>query len=1306
MWDSSFCRHEGGPWIDDRFVDCFLDTIFLGGSLLCGTLSSLYAISRSTKEPSLVNESLADRESLMPKARQSEIVLVLANALLGSICLINQLGSKSLEFDYKITSFCLQVLGWFAVFVVTRKEHQSRQPRNALVSKWCLLHIFICSYKAYYVIDTIDVHHPAVEDIAFLFQLLFSFAIAGLRISEVPSAEIFAYTSAEDQKRPSPQISASWVSNLTYSWMDDFMLLGYIRPLMDSDIWALRPDDTSKIITKKFLHHWTHQLQLPNPSLSRALVDTHWKRFLFSGILKFFSDILSFVGPQILRLVVEYVEDDGVEVYWGYIYTLLFFVSMGFQSVLVQRSNLICSEIGVQIRAALASAVYKKTFQLNPKSSESFSVGFITNLVSSDAQNFIDLLPYLHYAWSAPLLVAVSIFFLYDIVGYAVFAGLGSIFVMIFGSGIVASRLAFYQAKIMEKKDQRTKILNEVLNGIKIIKLYCWEKSFQTSIEAVRLDELGKLKSYKYLSCVITFVWYLTPIAVTVVTFATYTLLGGELSAAKAFTAIALFEVLRSPLVVLPFLFSGVAEARISLERISDYLRSIELDEAAIERAPLQGDHESAIQVHDASFSWDSKLPFLERIEMKVGQREIVAVVGSVGSGKSSLVEALLGRMEKLSGKVEVRGEVAYVSQRPWIQNASIRDNILFGNPYDHEWYETVLTCCALRHDLDILPAGDTTEIGERGVNLSGGQKQRVSIARAVYSRADVYLLDDPLSAVDVHVGNHIFEQVLDRQSGLLKGKAVLFVTHNTQYLPMCDIVLRMKHGKLYPFNPTSESAALSPRSAGSADSIAELHMSGRSSQELRMTASSQSLDKEDTIPHSKKDSKKDKHEDADVLDNDDDYENGQLISAEDRKFGRVSDQVYMTYAKSFGVLSVTLIIMALLGIQASSISADLWLALWSSDEDYDDYTNLEYVLIYIALGIAQGTSTFLTAFWIYQAGLRTSLRLHNEMLAAILRSPMSFFDTTPIGRILNRFSKDQNIIDDTLPNMVEYYVEASFDLVTAILVLGITIPYMIFVILPMILVYTYLRSYYVSTSRELQRLESISRSPVLSFLAETVNGLSIVNAFGYKERFLAQNEHKLDFNHAAYHPRTCSQRWLSVRLEFIGNIIVTTTFLFVVLRRDAISPGLAGFALKYALSVTECLDWVVQMSCETETNLVAVERVKEFTQLESEGPAQILDKQPASDWPAKGSIEFRNVSLRYREGLDLVLKQVSFEVRPGEKVGICGRTGNSPFLRQDNHFFSKIYVPPLCISHYKVLVDAYFTIFHLLTIYHNPSNK
>ncbi|XP_067433255.1 ATP-binding cassette sub-family C member 3 isoform X2 [Thunnus thynnus] len=1141
---------------------------------------------------------------------------------------------------------------------------------------------------------------------------------------------------------PCPETTAGFLSTITFWWFTRLAIKGYKMPLEVKDLWSLNQRDSSKMMVPKLLKEWekeqskdksehtlssqavyskpppsttnhiggggggesspeevevllSSQKAAPRqPSFLRALIKAFGPYFLIGSAYKLLQDVITFVNPQLLRMLISFTKQKGVPDWWGYALAFLMFFTAFLQTLILHQHFQYCFVTGMNVRTALIGAIYRKALVITNSAKRSSTVGEVVNLMSVDAQRFMDLTTFLNMLWSAPLQIMLALYFLWQNLGPSVMAGVAVMILLIPFNAVIAMKTRAYQVEQMQYKDSRIKLMNEILNGIKVLKLYAWENSFKEKVLAIRQKELNVLRKTAYLGALSTMAWTSAPFLVALTTFAVYVTVDENniLDAEKAFVSLSLFNILRFPLNMLPQVISSIVQASVSLKRIQGFLSHDELDPNSVDRKNTASEY--SVTVINGKFTWGKEdPPVLHNINVMAPQGSLLAVVGHVGCGKSSLISALLGEMEKLEGEVSIRGSVAYVPQQAWIQNATLRDNILFGKPYNEQKYRCVLEACALTPDLQVLPGGDMTEIGEKGINLSGGQRQRVSLARALYSDADVYLLDDPLSAVDAHVSKHIFDNLIGPE-GALKGKTRILVTHGISFLPQVDNIVVMVDGRVSEMGSHQEllrqngafaeflrnyalediieedeateeliqDEELFPDDALSnhTDMVDNEPVFNEAKRNFIRQISIISADGENPRSRSVRRHGCSQRKHAEPQEKKKPQEVEKLIQAETTETGRVKTKVYLEYAKAVGPL-LSVLICCLYGCQsAAAIGANIWLSQWTNDASRNQTKENVHmrVGVYAALGIAQGILVLISSYTLATGNIGAAKKLHHNLLANKLHTPQSFFDTTPIGRVLNRFSKDIYVIDEALPSTVLMFLSTFFVSLSTMIVIISTTPIFAVVIAPLAFIYVFVQRFYVATSRQLKRLESVSRSPIYSHFSETITGCSVIRAYGRHSAFVLMSDMKVDENQKSYYPGIVSNRWLGVRIEFIGNCIVLFAALFAVTGKESLNPGLVGLSVSYALQVTMSLNWMVRMTSDLESNIVAVERVKEYSETKTEAPWEVEDKKPPPNWPMQGNVEFHNYSVRYREGLDLVLKNLTLSVKGGEKIGIVGRTG------------------------------------------------
>ena len=1089
----------------------------------------------------------------------------------------------------------------------------------------------------------------------------------------------------EGVTKPIPELSASVPSLLTFWWVNPMIILGYKRPLKIDDLYELRHENQTLSCYNQLTKYW-------NP------LDTTQKRFLiwplfraFAGdilvvsSLKLLSCLLTFANPVVLNLLLVWL-DSKRPLWQGIMFAFLMFTVSLVDSIILNTYEYNLWLSALRMRSALTDAIYQKAFRLSPACRSKYTTGQIVNLMAVDAQKIFDFMMFWNYTWASPLQIVIASYLLWQQLGIATLAGIGVMLTLIPMNAYVTKYSRRCQINLMKEKDKRAKMLNEVFAGVKVLKLYGWEPSFIDKIKSIRAVELKYLKEQILYISVIIFTISCSPIFVAVITFLTFIYISPEnnLDASKAFVSLALLNLLRMPVGFVPILVNVATMFWVSMKRISDYINDHETDLKAITRdARTDG---IAIEVTNASFSWDrgSEVKNLDNISLNIKKGELVAIVGRVGTGKSSLMSALLSDMYKISGSVSIDGTLAYVPQQAWIQNATVKQNIIFTSRKDEQKYNKVLDACALLTDLKILPAGDETEIGEKGINLSGGQKQRVSLARAVYSDNDIILMDDPLSAVDTHVGKHIFEQVIGPK-GMLRNKTRILVTQKITLLPHVDNIIVMVDGKI---SEAGSYQQLMQRGGAFADFIMEFlsveegvddddedlklirpeierqlslvsrssspsvtNESGIGSQTLHRRFTNTSIKSNQSIE--KKEKRKSETE----------HDEGKLVEEEEERTGGVKWDVYKDYFNALGFWSCVWIIVTSITYSAFNVGSSIWLSKWAADGS-DNRTANDSGLrdlrigVYSALGTGEALFTLASNTLVFFGILRASALIHNTMLDSIMRAPMSFFDTTPTGRLLNRFTKDIDALDTNMRMNLRTMLNTVLKTIVTVIILLMQTPYFLVAFVPLLVVYLFVQRVYIASSRQLKRIESTSKSPVYTHFSETVTGSTSIRAFDAVQHFTHDLERRVDRNGTSFIMSAAAARWLAVRLELMGNIIVLFSSLAAVTKLGGTSAAEAGLTISYALAVTQTLNMLIRASVDVENSLVSAERCIEYAGVPAEAEWYIDATRPAESWPEKGVVTFDGYSTRYREGLDLVLREASFQSKEHEKIGIVGRTG------------------------------------------------
>ncbi|CAN8006110.1 unnamed protein product [Ixodes hexagonus] len=857
-----------------------------------------------------------------------------------------------------------------------------------------------------------------------------------------------------------------------------------------------------------------------------------WELFV-SSVAEVTQIVFSFLPPVMLSFLLEYLQNK--EYGWhGYIYALGYAIFQFLSGVLDAHAVYLIGIGAYKVQSALVAALYKKVFAIDSCSRRRYTAGEVMNLMSVDVEEVSQFLLLSTQFWTVPLRIVMTLALLWHFLGPSCLATV-AVMVLVSGATSYVARLCDkYQASAqMGFKDIRLRQINEILNGIKVLKLSAWELPFMEKVKETRTKELSFLKRFALLDSVFGFLWGVAPHVAALASFATFLMVSpnNHLTPSIAFASFSLFMLLRFPMGILPDVISRLVRFVVSLGRLSKFLSEPELDEHTVGGSPALG---KSMTLEQATFAWSNQdSPVLKDINLHVTKGSLVAVVGSVGSGKSSLLSAILGNLEKISGSVDIQGRLAYVPQQSWIQNATVKGNIIFTNAVDEERYERVVDACALRPDIEMLPGGENTEIGEKGINLSGGQKLRLSLARAVYHDGDVYLLDDPFSAVDVHVATHLFEQVVG-PTGLLRSKTRILVTHSVTFLPQVDWIVLLDKGVIKDQGTYSDLLA---KNGSDFSTFLQKHIKGNSS-----SASLESADKEDTEGPAEE--PKDKGEKVD----------SKLTDDEAIGTGYVGWRVYSEYLKRVGWKFLLPSVLAMAICYGSEFGSSVWLSKWSTDPEPSRRNGY---LIGFGLFLVS-TSIFNFVLWIvFMLGcLRAAASFHDQLLRSIMRSPLSFFDTTPMGRIVNRFSRDIESIDKDVPLCFNMTMTNIFWVSLLAVVVCILSAYFVAVVVLTLFFFLALTTISLPAFRHVHRLQSTTRSPLFSHFSETISGVASIRAFGVKQQFMRTLECRVDDNINCCYHSTGLDGYVALDVPRYGAWSTSPTGVFTVLYPPRIKSG------------------------------------------------------------------------------------------------------------------------------------------------------
>uniref|UniRef100_A0A8C3YGZ1 ABC-type glutathione-S-conjugate transporter n=1 Tax=Catagonus wagneri TaxID=51154 RepID=A0A8C3YGZ1_9CETA len=1133
----------------------------------------------------------------------------------------------------------------FAVFLIHAERKKGVQASGVLFGYWLLCFLFP-AISATQQASQGDLQGDPFRHLST--YLCLSLVGAQFALSCLADQPPF-FPKEPPQSNPCPKAGASFPSKAMFWWVSGLVWRGYRRPLALKDLWSLGQENSSEELVSQLEKEWTRirsaaqrcteaaaskrkgsrgveaseteallqQQGNKRGPLLRAIWRVYRSAFLLGTLSLIISDVFRFTVPKLLSLFLEFIADPTIPAWKGYLLAVLLFFSACLQTLFEQQHMYRLKVLQMRLRTAIIGLVYRKL--LGPSALTAIAV-------------FLSLLP-------------LNFF--------------------------ITKKRNHHQEEQMRQKDARARLTSSVLRNVRTVKYHGWEEAFLDRVLRIRGHELGALRTSSLLFSVSLVSFQVSTFLVALVVFAVHTLVAAEsaMDAEKAFVTLTVLSILNKAQAFLPFSIHSVVQARVSFDRLAAFLCLGEVDPGAVDLSPARcAAGEDCIRIQEGTFAWSRESPpCLHRINLTVPQGCLLAVVGPVGAGKSSLLSALLGELSKVGGSVSVQGPVAYVPQEAWVQNTSVVENVCFGRELDPPWLERVLGACALWPDVDSFPAGIHTQAGEQGMTLSGGQKQRLSLARAVYRRAAVYLLDDPLAALDARVGQHVFSQVIG-PNGLLRGTTRILVTHSLHVLPQADCIVVLEDGAIAEMGSFQELLHRKGALVGLLDAASQPGDGGEGETEPLAGAKDPRVSAGGGRPEvvlersmklvPEKDSATSEAQTGVPLD--DPEGTGQPKGEDSMPYGRVKATMYLTYLRAVGTPLCLYALFLFLCQQVASFCRGYWLSLWADDPTVDGRQTQAALRgwVFGLLGCLQAIGLFASMATVLLGGIRASTLLFRKLLWDVARSPVGFFEQTPVGDLLNRFSKETDVVDVDIPDRLRSLLMYAFGLLEVALVVTVATPLAAVAVLPLLLLYAGFQRLYVASSCQLRRLESARYSFVCSHVAETFQGGTVVRAFRAQGPFVAQNDAYVDESQRVSFPRLVADRWLAANLELLGNGLVFAAALCAVLSKAHLSPGLVGFSVSAALQVTQTLQWAVRSWTDLESSIVAVERLKDYARTPKEAPWRPASCAARPPWPRGGQIEFRDFGLRYRPELPLAVRGVSFKIHAGEKVGIVGRTG------------------------------------------------
>ncbi|XP_061393041.1 probable multidrug resistance-associated protein lethal(2)03659 [Musca vetustissima] len=1123
-------------------------------------------------------------------------------------------------------------------------------------------------------------------------------------------------------------------ARLCYWYTLSTFFKGRNKSLNTEDLYRALSEHESEILGNKICQSWQKELyqkayHKKQPSLLKATIRVFGCRYAFLGLILFVLELGSRSSqPAFLMGLIAYYTSGEQDRRMAYLYAAGVVVSSIMNVMFSHIYSMGTMHLGMKMRVAMCSLIYRKSLRLSKTAVNSPSAGQVINLISNDVGRLDVATTLLHYLWVGPILTCMITYRMYSEIGISAVFGVAFMLMFIPLQVWLGKQTSALRLRTASRTDERVRMMNEIISGIQVIKMYAWENAFCKLVTDARKKEINSIRYSSYIRGILfSYVIFLTRVSVFL-SLVGFVLLCNTLTAEKVFLIAAYYNILRSTMTVFfPEGVSILAETLVSLKRIQAFLLSEETqvmdksnsgscyndnnaakdiretdDEISqgkdIEEQPLVANGHSTVTttgiiINNFKAKWDPRASDynLNDINLRIEPGTLVAIIGPVGSGKSSLIQSILGELKPAAGTIKVNGTLSYASQEPWLFTGTVRKNILFGQPMDRSRYRAVVKKCALEKDFKLLPYGDKTIVGERGASLSGGQKARISLARAVYCRTSIYLLDDPLSAVDTHVGRHLFDKCM---RGLLRDNIVVLVTHQLQFLQSADQIVIMDKGRICAMGSYE---SLSQNGHDFAQMLTEtINEDSMEATKTRSRSESQVKDRRSSVTSI--------NSLADSV-----YQDTPSQGEETQEEGKIGLDLYKKYFKAGGGFFMFIVMLMFCVVsQGLASCGDYFLSYWVNKKRTEEANRVELVAYLNAT--ANGTSTTPTepfiwspsyrtesslSNWLSQYGIhvksdmldiyiftiitvttivltitrsfvffnmamRASQNLHNAMFRGIIRASMYFFNTNASGRILNRFSKDMGQIDENLPSVMIDAIQIFLSIFAIVVVISVINPLYLLPTMVLVLIFYNLRAFYLKTSRSVKRLEAINRSPIYSHLGASMSGLSTIRAFGAQRILIKEFDNYQDLHSSAFFLFSTTSRafgyWLDCCCVLFIAVVTLSFFIFA-----PENGGEVGLAITQVMSLTGMVQWGMRQSAELENGMTAVERVVEYDDIQPEGELESKDdKKPPETWPEAGKVIFNDLSLRYDPDpkSEYVLKSLNIDIKPREKVGIVGRTG------------------------------------------------
>ncbi|CAJ2666223.1 unnamed protein product [Trifolium pratense] len=1042
-----------------------------------------------------------------------------------------------------------------------------------------------------------------------------------------------------------PFDKAGFFNKIWFWWLNPLMKTSQEKTLQDEDIPNLRESDRAEICYVSFMEQLNKERQCETSYQSSVLwtiISCHRREILVTGFFALLKVLAISSTPLLLNAFILVAEGNESFKYEGYVLSVSLFLIKIIESLSQRQWYFNTRLVGMKVRSLLNAAIYKKILRLSNSARMIHSGGEIMNYMIVDAYRIGEFPFWFHQTWTTILQLCIALVILFRTIGLATLASLAVIVFTVICNYPLAKLQHKYQSKLMVAQDERLKASSEALVNMKVLKLYAWEKHFKNVVDFLRNAELKLLYAVQLRRTYNTFLFWTSPMLVSTASFLACYFLNVPLNASNVFTFVATVRLVQEPITSIPDVIAVVIQAKVAFARIVNFLDAPELQGEKLKNRCFDDNLNGSISIKSANFSWEGNVskPTLRSINLEVRHGQKVAICGEVGSGKSTLLATILGEVPKTKGNIDVYGRFAYVSQTAWIQTGTIRENILFGSELEDQRYQETLQRSSLVKDFELLPYGDLTQIGERGVNLSGGQKQRIQLARALYQNADIYLLDDPFSAVDAHTAKNLFNEYI--MEGL-KGKTVLLVTHQVDFLPAFDSVFLMSDGVILQAGPYNELLMSSKEFNDLVNAHKET--AGSNQQLVDVTSSKQYS----TTRNVKQDLVEKQFKET----------NGnQLIKQEEREKGDAGLKPYLQYLNQMkGYIFFSMASLCHILFVTCQILQNSWMA---ANVDNQLVSTLKLILVYFLIGAISTVFLFTRSLLVVALGLQSSKYLFSQLMNSLFRAPMSFYDSTPLGRILSRVSSDMSITDLDIPFSLTFAVGGTIVFYSSLTVLAVVTWQVLIVAIPMVYVAIRMQRYYFTLAKEVMRINGTTKSSLANHVAETVAGATTIRAFEEEDRSFEKNLGLIDINASAFFLSFASNEWLIQRLETISAVVLTAAALcMVMLPPGTFTSGIIGMALSYGLSLNNALVFSIQNQCTLANYIISVERLNQYMHIQSEAEEIVEGNRPPMNWPDAGKVEINDLKIRYRSDGPLVLHGITCTFKAGHKIGIVGRTGS-----------------------------------------------